>query len=106
MPCFNVTVSDFSLPGSSNAPQPGAPTDVGGPSSPASAVSTAGSGLKAGEKAGIAVGTILGSLTIVGILAFRLLRKKRSQPADVESPTNHVVHKGSNDAMSERSSRV
>ncbi|KAK7909256.1 hypothetical protein PG985_015134 [Apiospora marii] len=99
VPCFNVTTSDFN-------PPPKTPTVVGGASSPASVASSAG-GLTAGEKAGIAVGTIVGSFAIVGLLAFKLLRKKRTRAADdVESPARQTGHKGGNDAMSERSSRV
>ncbi|KAK8091860.1 hypothetical protein PG997_002221 [Apiospora hydei] len=102
-PCFNVTASDFSLAGPSGTPQPKTPADEGGASTTASAAHSAGGGLTTGEKAGIAVGTIVGSFAVVGILAFMLLRKKRSQPADVESPTSRAGQKGVNDAMSERS---
>ncbi|KAK7960633.1 hypothetical protein PG996_011277 [Apiospora saccharicola] len=102
VPCFNVTTSDFN-PGT---PQPETPTNVGGASSPAAVASSAG-GLTTGDKAGIAVGTIVGCFAVVGILAFSLLRKKRTQAADdVESPSSHAAQKGANDAMSERSSRT
>ncbi|KAK7937411.1 uncharacterized protein PG986_014279 [Apiospora aurea] len=103
VPCFNVTASDFSLGGPSGTPQPKTPIDEGGVSTPASALHSTGGGLTTGEKAGIAVGTIVGSFAVVGILAFMLLRKKRNQPADAESPTRRFGHKGINDAMSERS---
>ncbi|KAK8022431.1 hypothetical protein PG993_013198 [Apiospora rasikravindrae] len=103
VPCFNVTASDFGLAGPSGTPQPKTPTDEGGASTPAPAAHAAGGGLTTGEKAGIAVGTIAGSFAVVGVLAFMLLRKKRAQPADVESPTSGAAHKGASDAMSERS---
>ena len=99
MPCFNVTTSDFN-------PQPKTPANDGGSSTPAAVGSSAG-GLTTGDKAGIAVGTIVGCFAVVGILAFALLRKKRTQSADdVESSSRHASQKGANDTMSERSSRV
>ncbi|KAK8007434.1 diphenol oxidase [Apiospora arundinis] len=102
VPCFNVTASDFSLPGPSGTAQPKTPAGESGAATVPSSSSSTG-GLTSGEKAGIAVGTIVGSFGIVGILAFMLLRKKRAQPADVESPRNTAARKGVNDAMSERS---
>ncbi|KAK8076320.1 hypothetical protein PG994_003592 [Apiospora phragmitis] len=100
VPCFNVTASDFSLAGPSGS----SPIDEGGASTTASSVASTGGGLTAGEKPGIAVGTIVGSFALVGILAFALLRKKGvQQQADVESPARQGAHKGVTGAMSERS---
>lgn len=102
-PCFNVTTSDFRLPGPSGTAQPKTPSGEDGAGSSPGTSSSSGSGLTSGEKAGIAVGTVLGSFGVVGILAFMLLRKKRAQPVDVESPASAAPHKRVNDAMSERS---
>ncbi|KAK7534209.1 uncharacterized protein J3D65DRAFT_632760 [Phyllosticta citribraziliensis] len=74
VPCFNVTASDFESPSSSS-------TSSATPS--ASSVSSKSS-LSGGDKAGIAVGSIVGGLAILGAGLFWFLRKRRqSKPAPV-----------------------
>lgn len=69
VPCFNVTAADFD-------------STVTATSSAATVTSTSTSnssnGLSKGAIAGIAVGTIVGSLAIVGVAAFVLLKKRRA----------------------------
>ncbi|KAF3901464.1 hypothetical protein ABW21_db0207234 [Orbilia brochopaga] len=85
IPCFNVTVTDFEPPASSNAAtQPSAPAPA-----PA-AVSGGDSGLTSGQKAGIAVGAIIGASAIIGAAVFFALRK-RSRPSDSEA-TPYMTH--------------
>lgn len=53
---------------------------------PTSGSSSSGSGgLSKGAIAGIAVGTIIGSLAVVGAFAFMLLKRRRSSAAAAES---------------------
>ncbi|RFU27261.1 hypothetical protein B7463_g9081, partial [Scytalidium lignicola] len=95
VPCFNVTASDFvaGVATTSSVPaataQPTSPAATAGTASDnnsqASSSSSGGGGLSAGAKAGIAVGTILGSFAIVGALAFALLRKRKSTTSDQEA---------------------
>ncbi|KAI2640630.1 hypothetical protein GGS26DRAFT_539095 [Hypomontagnella submonticulosa] len=87
-PCFNVSTSDFNMPSSSSSiPAPTA-TDAGSDTmvatnAPAPAASS--DDMSAGAKAGIAVGVIVASLAIVGAVAFAVLRRRRSRPADHET---------------------
>ncbi|KAI1383313.1 uncharacterized protein F4822DRAFT_73213 [Hypoxylon trugodes] len=88
-PCFNVTASDFDS-GSSSSSAPSTPSATGAsPSSTAvtndQASSSPGDGLSGGAKAGIAVGVIVASLAIVGVIAFVVLRRRKSQPLDREA---------------------
>ncbi|KAK6343873.1 hypothetical protein TWF696_007526 [Orbilia brochopaga] len=79
IPCFNVTVTEFEAPASSDA----APQSSVAPPAPA-AVSGGDSGLTTGQKAGIAVGTIIGASAIIGAAVFFALRR-RSKPSDSEA---------------------
>lgn len=67
VPCFNVTSDDFNLPVPASA-TPAASTASGSSSN----------GLTTGAIAGIAVGTIVGSLSIVAAAAFLLFRKRKT----------------------------
>ncbi|TLD34021.1 hypothetical protein PspLS_01104 [Pyricularia sp. CBS 133598] len=66
IPCFNVTSDEFAAPETTNNPV------VPAANSPSSA------GLTTGAIAGIAVGTIVGSLAVVGVVAFLVFRKRRA----------------------------
>ncbi|KAI2629630.1 hypothetical protein GGR54DRAFT_585876 [Hypoxylon sp. NC1633] len=88
-PCFNVTSSDFNTgPSSSTSTTLPSATSAasdatGAPQNTASGSS--GDGLSGGAKAGIAVGVIVASLAIVGVVAFVVLRRRKSQLADHEA---------------------
>ncbi|KAH8901313.1 hypothetical protein GQ53DRAFT_606251, partial [Thozetella sp. PMI_491] len=93
VPCFNVTSSDFELPAqSSSSAVPTATGSSNGASetSTAAASSSSGDGLSTGAKAGIAVGVIVASLSLVGAIAFFLLRKRKAQPSDREAAAPHI----------------
>lgn len=81
VPCFNVTSADFDS-GDATATETVAAATVT-PTSGASSSSSSGSGsgLSKGAIAGIAVGTIVGSLAVVGAFAFMLLKRRRSSSA-------------------------
>ncbi|KAG8157033.1 hypothetical protein KVR01_013023 [Diaporthe batatas] len=66
VPCFNVTSADF---------------DSGDAAAAETSSSSSSGGLGKGAIAGIAVGTILGSLAVVGAFAFVLLRRRRRSSA-------------------------
>jgi len=87
IPCFNVTSSEFEAPSStpSNAP-------VAEPSETVVVV-VADDGLTGGEKAGIAVGSILGAALIVGVAVFFAFRKKTTTQ-DAETAPNTSEIKG------------
>ncbi|KAK8199776.1 hypothetical protein HDK77DRAFT_210567 [Phyllosticta capitalensis] len=74
VPCFNVTASDF---GSSSTATSSATSSASG--------GTSKSSLSGGDKAGIAVGSIVGGFAIIGAGLFWFLRKKRQSksPAPV-----------------------
>ncbi|KAK7512471.1 uncharacterized protein IWZ02DRAFT_87093 [Phyllosticta citriasiana] len=75
VPCFNVTASTFGSPSSSS---------TSSATSSASASAASKSSLSGGDKAGIAVGSIVGGLAIIGAGLFWLLRKRRqSKPVPV-----------------------
>ena len=77
-PCFNVTSDEF---------EPPAPTTTANPSNGGGVTTSGpngGDGLSGGAKAGIAVGTVIGSLAIVGIIAFVVLRRRRSGSSEFE----------------------
>ncbi|KAI8960127.1 hypothetical protein F5Y11DRAFT_349797 [Daldinia sp. FL1419] len=88
-PCFNVTTGEFDSgsPTSTSTPAPSttnaASDENEAPSNPGSGSS--GDGLSAGAKAGIAVGVIVASLAIVGVIAFVLLRRRKTQTLDHEA---------------------
>ncbi|KAJ6260026.1 hypothetical protein Dda_5671 [Drechslerella dactyloides] len=77
IPCFNVTATDFEAPASTNAASSAAPP-------PPAAASTSDDGLTSGQKAGIAVGAIIGASAIIGAAVFFAMRK-RSQTSDSEA---------------------
>lgn len=76
VPCFNVTAADFDS-GDATATETVAAATVT-PTSASSSSSGSGGGLSKGAIAGIAVGTIVGSLAVVGAFAFMLLKRRRS----------------------------
>ena len=75
VPCFNVTSDDF---------EPPAATVTAAPSNGGAEASDGQDGLSGGAKAGIAVGTVVGSLAVVGIIAFVVLRRRKSGPGEFE----------------------
>ncbi|KAI1780100.1 hypothetical protein F4818DRAFT_165450 [Hypoxylon cercidicola] len=95
-PCFNVTASDFNSgdSSSSSSPTPSATsaTTDGAANTVDQVSSSSGDGLSAGAKAGIAVGVIVASLAVVGIIAFVVLRRRKAQPADHEAPAATKIH--------------
>ncbi|KAH8780986.1 hypothetical protein F5883DRAFT_483778 [Diaporthe sp. PMI_573] len=82
VPCFNVTSADFDS-GDATATETVAAATVT-PTAAASSSSGSG-GLSKGAIAGIAVGTIVGSLAVVGAFAFMLLKRRRSASAAAAS---------------------
>jgi Na+/H+-translocating membrane pyrophosphatase len=77
VPCLNVTSPSFSLSNDTTA----------------AASSSSSDGLSTGAKAGIAVGTVVGSLAIVGIAAFVLLRNKKKNASPEAPPVTKQVSK-------------
>ncbi|KAI0508440.1 hypothetical protein F5B22DRAFT_649934 [Xylaria bambusicola] len=73
VPCFNVTSSDFNLPESSSTATAGQPENT------ANTSSDSNSGLTKGAIAGVAVGVVVASLLIIGVVAFFVLRGRKSQ---------------------------
>ncbi|KAI1734977.1 hypothetical protein F4680DRAFT_462006 [Xylaria scruposa] len=73
VPCFNITSSDFNTPEPSSPAANDKPNDTGDAdnSNPSSS-----GGLTKGATAGIAVGVILASLLVIGVVAFVILRKR------------------------------
>ncbi|KAL2289438.1 hypothetical protein FJTKL_01728 [Diaporthe vaccinii] len=81
VPCFNVTAADFDS-GDATTTE----TVAGATATPTSAASSSsgsggGGGLSKGAIAGIAVGTIVGSLAVVSAFAFMLLKRRKSSAA-------------------------
>ncbi|KAL8377127.1 hypothetical protein RB595_008005 [Gaeumannomyces hyphopodioides] len=75
IPCFNVTSEEFVTPQGSSP-------------SPSTTENASAGGLSTGAIAGIAVGTIVGSLAVVGLIAFLVFKKRRGNndaPANVEA---------------------
>lgn len=79
VPCFNVTSDGF------NAPTPSlsgsTPSNTGLSASQSAAPSQSsggGGGLSAGAKAGIAVGAVIGGLSILGAVGFFLWRRGKN----------------------------
>ncbi|KAI2784567.1 hypothetical protein F4815DRAFT_127684 [Daldinia loculata] len=85
-PCFNVTATDFESGDSSSTstPAPSA-TNAASDANTAPSSGSSGDGLSGGAKAGIAVGVIVASLAIVGVIAFVLLRRRKTQTLDNEA---------------------
>ncbi|KAK6532030.1 hypothetical protein TWF694_003193 [Orbilia ellipsospora] len=79
IPCFNVTASEFEAPQTTETVVSQPPEQTSTP-----VTAPADTGLTSGQKAGIAVGSIIGASLIIGIAAFFALRK-RTQPADNEA---------------------
>ncbi|EWC43941.1 hypothetical protein DRE_01293 [Drechslerella stenobrocha 248] len=83
IPCFNVTSSEFEAPQSTKTVVQSAQP----------AASSADNGLTSGQKAGIAVGAIVGASLIIGIAVFFTFRK-RSQSVDAEAAPYMAQSKG------------
>jgi hypothetical protein len=83
VPCFNVTSADFDSGDATATKTVGAATLTATPGGSSSGPG----GLSKGAIAGIAVGTIIGSLAVVGAFAFVLLKRRRgsSSPAAAAS---------------------
>ncbi|KAL5402935.1 hypothetical protein PMIN06_010179 [Paraphaeosphaeria minitans] len=82
VPCFNVTSDDFEAPSPSNtsSPSSSSSTSPSSTSSPSSSGSqSSGGSLPAGAKAGIAVGSIIGGLALIGLVALLMLRRGKAQ---------------------------
>ncbi|KAL2108549.1 hypothetical protein VUR80DRAFT_3712 [Thermomyces stellatus] len=89
-PCFNVTSEEFGLPTPSSAPNPDADNDNVDADAHESS-SASGGGLSKGATAGVAVGTIVGSLSVVGLIAwFVFLRRKHRQVGHEERTPKEV----------------
>ncbi|KAI0135632.1 hypothetical protein F4814DRAFT_401949 [Daldinia grandis] len=84
--CFNVTTAGFESGDSSSTstPAPSA-TNAASDANVATTSGSSGDGLSGGAKAGIAVGVIVASLAIVGVIAFVLLRRRKTQTLDHEA---------------------
>ncbi|KAF1994753.1 hypothetical protein P154DRAFT_446921 [Amniculicola lignicola CBS 123094] len=86
VPCFNVTSADFNSPNASSTPSASASSTSAGLSSatsgaPAAASPSASSssgGLSTGAKAGIAVGSVIGGLAILALIAFLVFRRGKN----------------------------
>jgi len=93
IPCFNVTASDFITP-----------TETAPAQSTQTVIASSDSGLTTGQKAGIAVGCILGAALIVGAAVFFAFRRKggkdgqleTGRPSMGESKLAASVHSGGN----------
>ncbi|KAI1111637.1 hypothetical protein F5Y14DRAFT_464404 [Nemania sp. NC0429] len=81
IPCFNVTSDDF------NSPEPSS-TGTAGQSDDTSTTGTSSSnssgGLSTGAIAGITVGVIVASLSVIGAVAFVVFRRRSSRTTDYE----------------------
>ncbi|KAL5391429.1 hypothetical protein DPSP01_001297 [Paraphaeosphaeria sporulosa] len=82
VPCFNVTSDEFEATSPSNTSSPTSSSSIS-PSSTSNASSSEsqsrGSGLSTGAKAGIAVGSIIGGLALIGVVAVLMLRRGKAQ---------------------------
>ncbi|KAF2475061.1 uncharacterized protein BDR25DRAFT_280695 [Lindgomyces ingoldianus] len=78
VPCFNVTSDGFNEPAPSNTPSSisAAPTNAA-PTTASPVRGTSSGSLSIGARAGIAVGSIIGGLAIIGGIAFLAMRKGR-----------------------------
>ncbi|KAI0537940.1 hypothetical protein GGR58DRAFT_469976 [Xylaria digitata] len=77
VPCFNVTSSDFNTPESSSTASAEAPDNT--------SVSNSNGGLTTGAIAGIAVGVVVASLIVIGVVAFVVFRRRNSPAPDNET---------------------
>ncbi|KAF2205685.1 hypothetical protein GQ43DRAFT_459757 [Delitschia confertaspora ATCC 74209] len=86
IPCFNVTSADFVPP--SSLPSSKLPATTMAPSTPASTSapfsSSSPGGLSTGAKAGVAVGTIVGSFATVGLVAWLVVKRRKGAATGVE----------------------
>lgn len=76
-PCFNVTSDDFEAPSASGSSTavPTSSSSSGASSSEPTASASGGSGLSTGAKAGIAVGSVIGGLALLGFIGFLMWRR-------------------------------
>ncbi|KAI0436108.1 hypothetical protein F4803DRAFT_543407 [Xylaria telfairii] len=81
VPCFNVTTSDFNPPESSSTTTADNPDNTGAANDADHDTSTQSSSgrLTTGATAGIAVGVVVASLLVIGIVAFVVFRKRAKQ---------------------------
>ncbi|PSR79721.1 hypothetical protein BD289DRAFT_442046 [Coniella lustricola] len=93
IPCFNVTAESFGSTVTTTA-------SVATVTSTSLSKSSNSSGLSKGAISGIAVGTIIGSLAIVGAVAFTLLKKRRDGTTKQGMPMEQDVSKNGGDASS------
>ncbi|KAI1768332.1 hypothetical protein GGR53DRAFT_439423 [Hypoxylon sp. FL1150] len=87
-PCFNATVGDFNTGDSSSTPSATSATTDGAATTANEVSNWSGDGLSSGAKAGIAVGVVVASLGVVGIIAFAVLRRRKAHPAGLEGPAD------------------
>ncbi|KAI1748984.1 hypothetical protein F4782DRAFT_515301 [Xylaria castorea] len=92
VPCFNVTTSDFNLPESSSTATTYKPNNTGAADTadPDTSHSSSPEGLTTGATAGIAVGVIVASLLVIGVVAFFVLRKRGKQTTDRENQSSQA----------------
>ncbi|TGJ88490.1 hypothetical protein E0Z10_g374 [Xylaria hypoxylon] len=81
VPCFNVTSSDFNLPESSSTATADTPDNTGAASDSSS---NSNGKLTSGTIAGIAVGVVVASLLVIGVVAFVVFRRRNNQTPDHE----------------------
>lgn len=79
IPCFNVTSDEFVAPETTATPEADTNSNTNS-STPAAALTT-------GAIAGIAIGTILASLAVVGAVAFFVFKKRRAGAAHQRAET-------------------
>ncbi|KAF2969116.1 hypothetical protein GQX73_g4449 [Xylaria multiplex] len=82
VPCFNATASDFNAPESSSTASADAP---GNTSVASDSGSKSNGGLTTGAIAGIAVGVVVASLIVIGVVAFVVFRRRSSPAPDNET---------------------
>ncbi|KAI1199763.1 hypothetical protein F5X97DRAFT_111266 [Nemania serpens] len=79
IPCFNVTASGF------NSPEPSSSDTAGQPDNSSAAgtsSSNSSGGLTTGAIAGITVGVVVASLSVIGAVAFVVFRRRSSRTTD------------------------
>ena len=90
-PCFNVTSEDFGLPTPSSSPSPSADDEKDDADTQESSSGGGGGGLSKGATAGVAVGTVVGSLSVVGLIAWFVFRRRKDRQAIPEERTPKEV---------------
>lgn len=80
VPCFNVTSDDFVAPTPSTSVSGSSPSNTNPSASEGTSgqASSSGGGLSTGAKAGIAVGSVIGGLAILGAIGFFLWRRGKN----------------------------